>query len=516
MFSWYFKIMKNRKLFVIFFIFSGSFIFSFGNKERNDNLDIISWWSPDRSSSAYSDMADFPSYRVLQQVFNCRIEFNHSRLGEHDEQIRLLVSSGGLPDIITHDFVSNYPGGIRQAVADGIIQPLTPELQKFAPNLMALLNKNPEIKAELSLDDGSIFCFPSLCPHPVTRTYMGPFVRKDILNKTGLPAPETIEEFYRFLKRVKDLKLAEIPLSFYGGKIRDTDIFIGAYGISWGFFLDSDRIRFGEASPEFFDFLMEFSKWVREGLVDPKVSASSLKAYRKRVERKNVAVLVDYVSAIEKIALAKNVDNPSIFFKPLAYPSLLQGQTVEFGHRMPVFIPFLSAYITSQCGNLEKVIRMLDYAYSEKGSLLYNFGIEGESFTFQENNPEYLDVLRNSSNGFSNALASYVSAGAFVKREDAFFDGLAYPVQHEAVKLWGRTGADSHIVPNLFFTEAESKELAAINRRVRTYIDSVLFKFLFNGIDKTAFDKYLLHLEQLGIRRAEKIYTDAYLRLNKK
>ncbi|MBN2651264.1 MAG: hypothetical protein JXR63_02695, partial [Spirochaetales bacterium] len=493
---------------VIFTILCLSFcIFSFSSDYFS-----FTWLSPDRSSSRYRDMAEFPSYREIQEIFNCKIDFNHSRLGEYNEKVKLMLSSKqDLPDVISYDFMWKYPGGILKAIDDGVVLPISDRLQQFAPNLVAFLEHHPEIKSEISLPDGSLFCFPSLSPDSEVRTYIGPFVVREVFEASGMDLPQTMDEWYLFLRKIKDENLADIPLSFYGGKIKDTNVFIGAYGIGWGFFLDGEVIRFGEASQEFFLFLSEFSRWISEGLVDPLFSVQSLKAYRSRACRKKVGVLVDYVSSIEKIAVRRAPDLASDYFVPMRYPSLRRGEKVEFGHRMPVFSSYLSAYLTPSCDNLEKVIEVLDYAYSPDGFRLFNFGIQGESYFLNGGKAVFSDNILNSPKGFATAVADYVAAGPYVKSKEAFFQGLRSPVQRQAIDLWSDTNADSHLIPILHFNENEREIIFKKMTLINGYLDKVIFDFLFKGVSKDEFDLYIRNLEELGIRDVEKIYNDAYL-----
>ena len=272
--------------------------------KTEENLPIINWWAPDRSGPYYSNMSDFPTYRTLQEKFRCQIIFNHTNRGEHDEQIRILVGSKKYPDIISHDFINNYSGGIEKAISDGVILPISPDLQDSAPNLMRYLENHPELLAEITLKNGDLFCIPSISADAETRTYIGPIIREDLLIKTGLKSPTTMQEWYTVLKRFKTLNLVDIPLSFYGGKIKDTNAFIGAFGIGWGFFIDNGQVKYGEATSNYYDFLVMFSNWISEGLVDRASSTSSIKSYKKRAKKLEIGVYIDYLSSIEKIMAA--------------------------------------------------------------------------------------------------------------------------------------------------------------------------------------------------------------------
>ena len=61
-------------------------------------------------------MSDLPLYQELEERLNLDIRFIHPPEGQHNERLVRLLASDSLPDIISHDFVRNYPGGIEKAL----------------------------------------------------------------------------------------------------------------------------------------------------------------------------------------------------------------------------------------------------------------------------------------------------------------------------------------------------------------------------------------------------------------
>ena len=53
------------------------------------------------------------------------------------------------------------------------------------------------------------------------------------------------------------------------------------------------------------------------------------------------------------------------------------------------------AFITSDCENVEAAVKLLNYGYSEAGKMLYNFGIEGESYEMVDGVPQYTEKVFN-------------------------------------------------------------------------------------------------------------------------
>ncbi len=216
--------------------------------------DSLTWWCENKYSHV-NNTGDSQVYEELMSKTGVDVIFIHPPKGEHRERFLALLNEQTLPDIITHDFVNDYAGSVEKALNDGVIIPLNDIIEQYCPNLNQYLFENPEVKELISTKDGRIFCFPSIQQEREIRTYMGPFIRKDYLDKLGLNMPVTVDDCYKVMTAIK-VELEITPLSFYGGKIIDTNFLIGAYGISWDFYQENGQVKFGPMEDEFVDLCL--------------------------------------------------------------------------------------------------------------------------------------------------------------------------------------------------------------------------------------------------------------------
>lgn len=74
---------------------------------------------------------------------------------------------------------------------------------------------------------------------------------------------------------------------------------------------------------------------------------------------------------------------PEASLTPVAYVAQNRGETPLIGHKQ---LPArgTGAAITSKCKNVEIAVRYLDYGFSEKGHMTYNFGCEGVSYEMKD------------------------------------------------------------------------------------------------------------------------------------
>ncbi len=419
-----------------------------------ENSESLTWWCENKYTYV-KNTGNSSVYCALMDATAVDVTFVHPPKGEHRERFLALLNSDTLPDIITHDFINDYPGGVEKALNDGIIIPLNDLIETSCPNLKQYLEENPDIKDMISTKDGRIFCFPSIQAEREIRTYMGPYIRKDYLDALGLSAPETIDDWYAVMTAFKD-ELGITPLTFYGGKIFDTDFLIGAYGISWDFYIEDGTVKFGPLEDGFSDFLQEFDKWYDNGLISIGVFTDSQSAYTAKAERGGIGIYVDYISSMSIYSNALD----SAEFIPLPYPVISKGEVPFSGHIAPVYVPYSSCYISRDNKDLESTARLLDYAYSYEGGLLFNFGIEGESYELISGVPYYTKSMLSDPDGFSEAVKRYLASGAFIRDAGQFEQMLVLDCQKEAVTVWSATDAQAHALPPIVL-DADQAEIVS-------------------------------------------------------
>lgn len=213
----------------------------------------LTYWMPLNASVSknHSNMNDTKLYQELEKRTGVKMEFQHPPLGQEKEQFNLMVASNELPDIYEYDMLL-YQGGAQKALDDEIIIPLNKLMEKYAPNLTAVLKQNPEWDKNVKTDDGTYFTFPFIRGDDRLRVYAGAMLRQDWLDELGLSVPETISDWETVLTAFKEQKGATNPFSFELKKFKLYNIVAGAYGVANNMFLDDDgTVQFGPMMPAY-------------------------------------------------------------------------------------------------------------------------------------------------------------------------------------------------------------------------------------------------------------------------
>lgn len=195
---------------------------------------------------------------------------------------------------------------------------------------------------------------------------------------------------------------------------------------------------------------------------------------------------------------------------------MTKGQKPEIGHRTIEVSGYGDCQISTQCTNKELAVKWLDYGYSEAGQLLFNYGVEGESYAKDaDGNIQYTDLLLNNQDGkgFQEMLQYYASPGSwgpFLRSGNYMKVAAQRPQQQESLRVWMDTNMKEHVMPKMQFGEDVASKLSTLETEISTYADEMGFKFIMGVEPIENFDKYLAQLKSLGVDEYVQEYRKAY------
>ncbi|MDU0205504.1 MULTISPECIES: ABC transporter substrate-binding protein [Paenibacillus] len=507
-----------------------------GSSAEPAKLTKLSYWVPNHpaASGQMKTYAEMGMYKELEKVTGVKVEFQHPPLEvpQAQEQFNLMVATNELPDVIeaswgaTSGAVVRYPGGPEKAILDKKIIKLNDLIDKYAPNLKKLLNEHPDWKKQISTDEGSIYAFPFLRGDDKVRVFFGPSVRQDWLDKLGLKMPTTIDEWYTVLKAFKEKdpngngKADEIPIYLDKNLFATDAPFLGAWGINYSFYQDGGKVKYGPIQPEYKEFLATMNKWYKEGLLDKDFAAPNDKLFDNKMTTNLIGATASFNGGgIGKYAGLMKDKDPKFDLEAAPYPVLKAGDKAIWGQKDFAYNGVGAAISTANKNPIETV-KWLDYAYGDKGDLLFNYGVEGTSYKMENGKATFLPEILNPPAGTSiqQAIAKYNRAtwsGPFVLSDNFQMQYLALPQQKKALEVWSQPTAERKI-PLVSPTQDESSKFASIVTDIQTYQDEMLLKFIMGVEPISNFDQYVKKIQSMGIDEAIKIQQGALERFNKR
>jgi putative aldouronate transport system substrate-binding protein len=484
----------------------------------------LSYWTGLNAnvSANYTNLGETPFGKAWMEQTGADIEFLHPPTGQDNEQFSLLLADGDLPDMMEYPWMT-YPGGPEKAINDGVIVSLNDVFEKYCPNLMAYLEANPEIDKMIKTDEGNYYTFPFIRGDEILTNTIGLMIRQDWLDDLGVSVPTTIDEWHTALTKFKEEKGATAPFSFEYtmGALKDQNPFIYAYNTSVGFYRDdAGTIQYGPVQAGYKEYLTTFAQWYKEGLIDQDLATLALDQVSAKMTNGSTGASMGWAGSRMGVWInAAKATDPNYNLVAAPYPTINKGDFPEFGQKENRYANQGGVAITTSCEDIETAARLLDYAYGDAGHMLFNFGVEGESYEVIDGYPTYKDTVLNNPDGWpvAQSLSAYIRGnynGPFVQDKRYLEQYYTIDSQKETNKIWSATNAVAHIIPPITPTSDESKEFSTIMNEINTYRDEMTLKFIFGTESLDNFDKYVSVIEGMGLKRALEIQNAALTRFN--
>lgn len=479
-------------------------------------------------SPNYKSLGDTPYAKELEKETGVKIEYKHPASGQATTEFNLMVSSGTLPDMIEYNWWNGFPGGPDAAINNNIILKLNKYITADAPDLAKLLKSKSSVDKQIKSDSGNYYVFPSLTTDPTMSTTYGLAIRGDWLKELGLSTPETIDDWHTVLTQFKTKKGASLPFTYDGASSTfrpfESGLFIGAFGVTKGFYLENGKVKFGPGEAGYKEWLTTMAQWYKEGLIDNNFATNDSKAKDADVLNGKTGALPVYPgSDLGKYIPALQKQSADATLVPVQSPVLKKGEKAQFSALVNSFNGGNGVAITTSCKDPDLAAKFLNYGYSAKGSLLYNFGVPGVSYNLSASNyPQMTDEVLKNPKGLSigQAWASYargVYVGPYDQSKDYIDQYYVLQQQKDALSVWSNTDMAKHLLPPITPTSDESSQLAKYMTDINTFVNEYTLQAIMGVQSLSDYDKtFTAKLKSLNVDKAIAIDQAAYDRYNKR
>lgn len=431
-----------------------------------------------------------------------------------EEAFNLMLSSGELADII--GYVSTAE--LEKLGRDGGLIPLNDLIEEHAPNIKKLMEEDASFRQACYSLDGNIYQLPK-SQDLVSAEFW--WIRQDWLDKLKLETPKNVDEMYKVLTAFRNEdpngndKQDEIPLfDRAGDKMPDEYLYL--WDTSTEFYARDGVIEFEPMEENFKTGVTNIVKWYKEGLIDPEIFTRGAKARDILLSGDLGGCTHDWVSAGNyNDTLPKDI--PGFQMKAFAPPADQNGNVVERTTRYPG----VGWGISSQCEDPVTAIKYMDYMFSEEGSTLMNWGIEGETYTVNaDGTKSYTDVVMKSEQtpiGYLRAQGVQYRIG--MKQTADYEYAFMTDAGREATELY-----NEHLewflpdMPpyndgalNLRYLPEDEAEYQKIMGNIRPYVDEKFQSWMLGTADFEAdYENFISELKSRGIETAIEINQRAY------
>ncbi len=461
------------------------------------------------------DPNKLPYYKLMGEKLSVTLDPIITTAREGDQKLQLLIAANDAPDIL-NGISYLYAGGAEKAYADGVIVKISDHFA-LTPNYKKLLDAHPDDAKYVKSDDGSVYSFGMFRDKEI-RVFFGPMIREDLLKKAGLALPQTVDDWYTALKALKGLGV-EKPFTTVRWFPAYCSFLEGAYGVADSLFVAPDgKMRYGPLEPGYQDYLATWSKWIREGLVDPDYFTQEdfnvVKSLLASGEAGSSAAFLSFLAQNDN----GRKTNPAFQLSPARHPTLKKGDTAWLGHSDPPFT--VTSYINARGKNVDRALMWCDFGYSDEGHMLFNFGVKGQTYTLDNDGyPRYtqavMDALKATTpKELSLDMYAPGSGLADCYQDSRYFEQvrLALPEQKDALfkDKWTAFTMPTPLPP-VSLTPEEQRVFTKF-AEISTYADEMRQKFMLGNEPLSNYGSFVENLKKMGIDEVLAVENAAWVR----
>jgi putative aldouronate transport system substrate-binding protein len=439
-----------------------------------------------------------------------------------EEKKKLAFATGDLPDIFLSGLTSNDENiyGPQK-----LLLPLNDLINKHAPLTKELMAKYPEVTKSFTFEDGSIYTLPAFNSGKRDSIGAPSHINKQWLQNVGLPMPGNLDELYTVLKAFKEKdpnrngQADEIPLSgLFKGNIRM--LVLSALG-----FVDhrhdviKDKYVYVPIQPGYKEYLVYMNKLFKEGLLDKDYFVQT----REQLLAKEAALRLGVYADGGLTGNFKGDEYRQMALTPALTSSLNTEKVVR---KQPQYLRLGTFAITNKAKNKEALIRLLDFLYTDEGTIM---GRSGPELGKWDGKGGYEWSEFGGVKTFKPHFEGYTSYAQFRQRNTMYNLPIHITEQWFILTTHGdernrwnteiavESGRYDHLrlpYPEVKF-KADEQEKISSYVDIDSYVDQMEAKFIMGEAPISQWDSYVQTIQKMGSDEMSRIRQAAYDRWNK-
>lgn len=480
-----------------------------------DEPTTLSYFVADDSNAAImtTDWNDNEFYQEMERRTGVHLEFEMVSSADYQTNFNLMIASGNLADMI-YVGASYYAEGVDAAIDDGYFLDLTDLVDEYMPNYERIRTSDVQYELLSTTDSGRLGAVYEL-RQSKQGPWLGLWIRQDWLDDLNLDTPVTFDDYHEVLTAFKNEKGATAPLILnFSGSDGEFGTMSGGLNVLNSWQLDeTGKVNFGPYMDAWKEYVTIMHQWYTEGLIDPDFMATDERTADMAKVVTGASGVFAALYTMPSVYEAASED-PNMNLAPVNPPVMNEG---DEGHiRLRDSYTSGNTAISADSENWEVALRWLDYLYTDEGALLANYGVEGDTFEFDENGePVFTDKILNNENGWTmtQTVASYLCPSAGIANWSDWTRELAgVPEKDQACyDVWSEFSDDWRLPSSVTLTQDESTERAALYADISTIVKEQTAQFISGALDiESNWDAYISALEASGMERAIEITQAAY------
>lgn len=464
-----------------------------------------------------TNLADLLVWSTISQRTGIQFEFIAVSGITASDSFNLMMAGADYTDIITE--MDLFSDGIDAAIEQDILMDISGEIEEYAPTYWNMVKEDPTTYLTLVTDSGAVGTIAALRSDTISTDMNGIMIRGDWLEEFGMEEPDTIDALEAYLTKARESYGAVSEFSASG---LDATL-MTAFNLDGN---SSYIVKDGTVSSiyqeeTFYDYLQLARDWYEKGLIDPDFySIEDITQNASKVANGQYAMCSNSAQGISRITQFVTDPNSTIELYPIPYLSAT-GEEVHVGQTSPLIVDQDCWAITTVCSDVVPLIQLVEYMYSDEGYLLYNYGVEGETYILTEDGtPEWTEMMTNNEE-YAFDIMEYLYATATIpgardySRETFNFS----ETELRCMDVYGTMTDGAYNYPTYAaMTGEESTAYSALSSDLETFAESEVLALITgkSELTESSYGAFISSLDSMGLGDMVAIKQDAYDRAQEK
>jgi putative aldouronate transport system substrate-binding protein len=454
--------------------------------------------------------------QLFQELTNrSNVEFEYRTVASTaaSDQFQLMSATGDLCDILTMA-MTYYSGSIDSAVSEEILYDYSDKLDEM-PNYSAILDEYSSDIPAITGSNGEMVEFPTFFLESGLDA-SGYLINKDWLDALNMDVPTTYDELYEVMTAFHNNYGASMELFASGGDLLGlgfgVNTVMGTNSVD-GWYVEDGTVKLGMLEDGFADYISLAAQWYQEGLIDENFMNSD----RSDLSPCIAGTFGVKVMAPEIIGVMQNINGSN--WVAMDLPKQQADDQIQIcGSPTTCFKDATAWSLSYNTEYADELLQLIDYIYSDEGTLLMNWGIEDETFTYDaDGNPQYTELITaNETYDFDFAITGYVLATSNRSNVPYVTDYRRYffdytDAENEAVDIYMNQCDHSMDYPaSAAMNGEETEQFNSVAGDIATYISENILKFITGQTSMDQWSSFVDTLYTMGIENCVEAKQAAY------
>ncbi len=458
---------------------------------------------------------DAPTVLAAEAATGINIEYIVIPQNDYNTKLTAMYAAGQLPDIFMPSFVTS----VRELVEAGAVLPLNDLLAEYAPSVLEELKEIPDLTR--TMIDGEFYTLPIIRRDVNREVGLTPFIRMDLLEANNIPVPTTWEDLVDVLRQLHELYPDMVVYSNNGyARVIGTDYLslTRALGAEYNAYLDDNGVwQLGRIEDRYKTVLEFVHQMYVDGILDPEYLTNSWSTVNELGSSGKLLFWYQNNSLYSTMQSGLKAVDPTARFEPLPMLEGLFGEKSQY--RQPTHY-FDNWAFSANTENPEVLAKFINWLYGEEATLLFNWGIEGETYEMVDGQPQWIQSFVDEQLATDDPYYGWQSkygigypcfpVSWLFAHTDAFTvtDDSSLWSQQEFYDLYKDENIlDQPVYPPLTLEQAE--RITEIEQEINDYSITTVCQFISGDLSLDEWDNYVQHLKDNGADEMIQILNEA-------